>query len=165
MAEDTCVLCALGDSENGRYVWEDDQWRLWTRTTGPVPGYSCVNSRRPIPYITDLDGPEAASLGAVLARCAWTIREASGAELRADTASYVDLYLDLAYERQDWLLLDDDELVAASAADAEQAREAIEQVRRLIAAGSPLFDPTSKMWRVGLRSTGDARKGRRDHTR
>jgi hypothetical protein len=73
---------------------------------------------------------------------------ARSVELRADTASYVDLYLDLAYEGQDWLLLDEDELAAASEADAQLAREAIEQVRRLIAAGSPLFDPTSKMWRI-----------------
>jgi diadenosine tetraphosphate (Ap4A) HIT family hydrolase len=46
-----------------------------------VPGYSYLNSRRHIPYVTDLDGPEAASLGTVLARCARAIREATGAAL------------------------------------------------------------------------------------
>jgi hypothetical protein len=73
---------------------------------------------------------------------------ARSVDVRSDTVSYVDLYLDLAYEGQDWLLLDEDELAAASEKDARQARDAIEQVRQLIAAGSSLFDEGDGMWRV-----------------
>lgn len=73
---------------------------------------------------------------------------ARSVQVRMDTVSYVDLYLDLAYEGQDWLLLDEDELAAASEEDARHARDAIEQVRQLIAAGSSLFDEGGDMWRV-----------------
>jgi Protein of unknown function (DUF402) len=73
---------------------------------------------------------------------------ARSVDVRADTVSYVDLYLDLAYEGQDWLLLDEDELAAASEEDARHARDAIEQVRNLIASGSSLFDEGGDMWRV-----------------
>jgi predicted RNA-binding protein associated with RNAse of E/G family len=69
-------------------------------------------------------------------------------EMGANTVSFVDLYLDLAYEGRDWLLLDEEELSAASEEDAAQARAAIEQVRQQIAAASPLFDEGSAMWRV-----------------
>jgi len=69
-------------------------------------------------------------------------------EVRATTVSFVDLYLDLAYEGRDWMLLDEVELSAASEEDAVQARVAIEQVRQQIAAASPLFDKGSAMWRV-----------------
>lgn len=73
---------------------------------------------------------------------------ARSVDIRSDSVSYVDLYLDLAYEGVDWKLLDEDELVAASEEDARQARDAIEQVRRQIAAGSSLFDERGAMWHV-----------------
>lgn len=77
-----CVLCRAGaESDRGMYVWQDDHWRLWTLTTGKVPGYSFLTSKRHIPYITDLDGVEAATLGEVLARTSSALREATGSEL------------------------------------------------------------------------------------
>jgi len=81
VSQQPCVLCAESVSKDGRYVWEDRLWRLWTRTTGKVPGYSFLNSKRHIPYLTDLDGDEAATLGPVLARITRAIRAATGASL------------------------------------------------------------------------------------
>jgi diadenosine tetraphosphate (Ap4A) HIT family hydrolase len=54
---------------------------LWTLTTGKVPGYSFLTSKRHIPYLADLDGAEASALGPVLARLSAAIREATDAEL------------------------------------------------------------------------------------
>ena len=81
-------------------------------------------------------------------RAGFYVDAARSVQVRRGTVSYVDLYLDLAYEGQDWLLLDEDELAAASEEDARHARDAIEQVRQLIAAGSSLFDDDGMMWRV-----------------
>jgi diadenosine tetraphosphate (Ap4A) HIT family hydrolase len=83
VAGDTeCVLCRRGtESDRGVYVWEDELWRLWTLTTGKVPGYSFLTSKRHIPYITDLDGPEAATFGNTLRRLTRTLREVTGADL------------------------------------------------------------------------------------
>jgi diadenosine tetraphosphate (Ap4A) HIT family hydrolase len=43
-----------------------------------VIAFSYLIPRRHIPYITDLDGPEAATLGPILARCTSALREATG---------------------------------------------------------------------------------------
>jgi len=74
---------------------------------------------------------------------------ARSVDIRSDTVSYVDLYLDLSNDRGgDWKLLDDEELTAASEHDARLARDAIAEVRQLIGAGNSLFDETSEMWSV-----------------
>jgi len=77
-----CELCGPYEpSDRGRYVWEDQHWRLWTRTAGPIPGYSFLTPKRHIPYITDLDGPEAGAFGEVLALLSSAVRDATGVEL------------------------------------------------------------------------------------
>ena len=47
---------------------------------GPIPGFAHLEPRRHIPFITELDGPEAATLGTVLARVTRALREAADAE-------------------------------------------------------------------------------------
>jgi len=84
MAE--CVLCRGTDSdaELGRVqVWEDSLWRLTTSVGpgDPTPGFSYLEPKRHIQYITELDGAEAATFGGVLARCTNALRQAAGTEL------------------------------------------------------------------------------------
>jgi diadenosine tetraphosphate (Ap4A) HIT family hydrolase len=86
MSEADCVLCrgVEGDSELGRVqVWEDDLWRLTTsvHATETVRGFSFLEPKRHVPDITTLDGPEAATLGAVIARVTATLKDVTGAEL------------------------------------------------------------------------------------
>jgi len=82
-ARGDCDLCQPlpPGADRGQYVWEDALWRLWTLTTGKVPGYSFLTSKRHIPYLADMDGAEASTLGSVLARLSAAIRKATGAEL------------------------------------------------------------------------------------
>ena len=47
---------------------------------GPIAGFAHLEPRRHIEYITDLDGPEAATLGLVLSRSARVLSEAARAE-------------------------------------------------------------------------------------
>jgi diadenosine tetraphosphate (Ap4A) HIT family hydrolase len=79
-----CVLCrgTDGDAELDRIeVWRDEQWRLTISLGSEVPGFGYLEPLRHIPHITDLDGPEATSLGEVLARTANALRTVTGAEL------------------------------------------------------------------------------------
>jgi diadenosine tetraphosphate (Ap4A) HIT family hydrolase len=46
-----------------------------------VPGFSYLEPKRHIPYITDLDGEEARTFGEVLARVTSVLRQETGAEL------------------------------------------------------------------------------------
>jgi diadenosine tetraphosphate (Ap4A) HIT family hydrolase len=83
---DGCVLCrgADGDAELGReQVWEDELWRL-TTSVGPgdvTLGFSYLEPKRHIRSVADMDGEEAATFGAVLARCTSALREATGTQL------------------------------------------------------------------------------------
>jgi diadenosine tetraphosphate (Ap4A) HIT family hydrolase len=82
---DPCPLCRWPDIdfELGRVqVWEDGLWRLTTSPGpgDPVAGFSYLEPKRHIPFITDLDGPEAASFGPTVARCAAALKEATGAD-------------------------------------------------------------------------------------
>ena len=61
-------------------VWEDGLWRLSTLTHGQVPGFSFLEPKRHVRYVEELDGEEAATFGAVLARAAAALKEAAGAE-------------------------------------------------------------------------------------
>jgi diadenosine tetraphosphate (Ap4A) HIT family hydrolase len=79
-----CLLCLGpdGDRELGRVlVWADELWRVTTSLVAPVAGFSYLEPRRHIPHITDLDGPEAAQLGSVLAWVTRTLLAETEAEL------------------------------------------------------------------------------------
>jgi diadenosine tetraphosphate (Ap4A) HIT family hydrolase len=79
------VICRgpEGDEELLRVqVWEDELWRLTTSVSGdPVPGFSYLEPKRHIPFITDLDGDEALTFGPVMARVTGALKEATGAEV------------------------------------------------------------------------------------
>lgn len=75
-----CVLCA--DAFPGRRrVWQDGLWRLSVVLRGAVAGFCHLEPVRHIAYVTDLDGPEAASLGGVLAFATGAVKRATGADL------------------------------------------------------------------------------------
>lgn len=86
MSDDRCAICRgrEADPEMGRVqVWENEHWRLSTSIGpgDPTPGFSYLEPKRHIPHITDLDGEEAASFGAVISRCTRALRRATQAEL------------------------------------------------------------------------------------
>jgi len=79
-----CVLCRGAEADPGLFrteVWSDDLWRLTTATESEVAGFSYLEPRRHVPYVTDLDGPEAATLGPVLARTSAATKRAAGADV------------------------------------------------------------------------------------
>ena len=78
-----CDICRgeAFDVEFGRVlVWQDDLWRLSTSVVAPLTGFSYLEPRRHIPFIADLDGPEAVSFGPTLARVTSRLRTLTGAE-------------------------------------------------------------------------------------
>jgi len=82
--ESECPICDADgmDARFGRIrVWEDDLWRLSLSGRGYVRGFGYLEPKRHVPHITDLDGAEAATFGAVLARVASALKEAAGADL------------------------------------------------------------------------------------
>ncbi len=84
MTGEPCILCdpERASAELFRaVVWEDDLWRLSTTVSGSVPGFSYLEPKRHIPHLTDLEGSEAATLGAVLAKVATALRETTAADL------------------------------------------------------------------------------------
>jgi diadenosine tetraphosphate (Ap4A) HIT family hydrolase len=122
-----CRLCepALADAQFGRVrLWEDPLWRLSAVLQGPVPGFAHLEPRRHIPFITDLDGAEAATLGPVLAAVTAALRDAAGAE---KTYVYVfgdhtpHLHLNLAPHRDGDALRGGPGLLDPDAPDAERA--------------------------------------------
>lgn len=83
MTADGCMLCHVEEADaffSRRRVWQDDLWRLSVVLKGAVAGFAHLEPRRHIPFITDLDGPEAASMGAVLAHATAGIQRATGAD-------------------------------------------------------------------------------------
>ncbi len=79
-----CVICrgTDGDEELDRVeVWREAGWRLTMARRGSTLGFAYLEPIRHIPYLADLDGEEAASFGAVIARASATLREATGAKL------------------------------------------------------------------------------------
>jgi diadenosine tetraphosphate (Ap4A) HIT family hydrolase len=79
-----CVICrgTDGDEELDRVeVWRDAGWRLTMARRGSTLGFAYLEPIRHIPYLADLDGEEAASFGAVIARASATLRDATGAKL------------------------------------------------------------------------------------
>lgn len=80
-----CLLCRPDEAErvfNRRTVWEDDLWRLSLIVGGsPVRGFSHLEPKRHIPYLSELDGPEAETLGTTLARATSALKRATAADL------------------------------------------------------------------------------------
>jgi diadenosine tetraphosphate (Ap4A) HIT family hydrolase len=79
-----CAICRgpQGDDELDRVeVWRDDLWRLTMSRRSPTLGFAYLEPMRHIPYLADLDGPEAATFGPALARASAVLREATGARL------------------------------------------------------------------------------------
>ena len=83
-SEADCAICAgpAGDEELMRTeVWRDAHWRLSMAVRGEVLGFAYLEPIRHIPYLADLDGPEAQTFGSAIARSAHALREATGAPL------------------------------------------------------------------------------------
>ena len=79
-----CILCrgVEADEELGVVqVWEDRYWRMTTSLDAEVLGFSYLEPKRHISYVTDLDGEEARTLGEVLAHVTSALRDETGAEL------------------------------------------------------------------------------------
>ena len=87
MTTDTVAECDICrgeafDAEFGRtLVWQDDLWRLSTSVVAPILGFSYLEPRRHIPYISDLDGPEAATFGSTLARVTSLLKTLADADI------------------------------------------------------------------------------------
>jgi diadenosine tetraphosphate (Ap4A) HIT family hydrolase len=79
-----CILCrgADGDEElDVVEVWSDDLWRFTMARHGPTLGFGYLEPIRHIPYLADLDGPEATAFGPLVAKASAVLREATGAPL------------------------------------------------------------------------------------
>lgn len=84
MTGDSCTLCrgVKGDEELGvDLVWEDELWRLTMARRGYTRAFGFLMPKRHIPHITDLDGPEASTFGAVLSRVTGALKRAADADL------------------------------------------------------------------------------------
>lgn len=80
---DGCVLCdeARANAQLGRVtVWQDELWRAAVRLEGPVPGYTYLETKRHIDSLSELDGSEASTCGAALARVAAALKQARPCE-------------------------------------------------------------------------------------
>jgi diadenosine tetraphosphate (Ap4A) HIT family hydrolase len=79
-----CVICAgrEGDESLNRIeVWRDALWRLTLSLDAEVLGFAYLEPIRHIASIADLDGSEAHSFGATIARASKVLKQAAGAEL------------------------------------------------------------------------------------
>lgn len=140
---DGCLLCNPADADrqfSRMRIWEDDLWRLSAVLRGPIPGFAHLEPKRHIPFITDLDGPEAASLGPVLARVTTALRNAAGAE---KTYGYIfgdhvpHLHFNLAPHRPGDALRGGPGLMEPGAVDTgEPAHRAVADVARQLLSAS-----------------------------
>jgi len=79
----SCLLCTVDEADaffQRRRVWENNWWRLSVVLQGAVPGFSHLEPRRHIPFLHDLDGEEAATVGDALARSTRVLKRATGAD-------------------------------------------------------------------------------------
>jgi diadenosine tetraphosphate (Ap4A) HIT family hydrolase len=84
MVSSECTICRGpdGDPELDRVeVWRDAHWRLSMSRRGPTLGFAYLEPLRHVPYLAELDGPEATTFGPVIARACRVLRAATGAEL------------------------------------------------------------------------------------
>lgn len=82
MPKPDCSICRgaeLDDELERIQVWDNSLWRLTVGLASEVPGFAYLEPKRHIGYVTDLDGPEAASFGPTLARCTRALKETTGA--------------------------------------------------------------------------------------
>lgn len=122
-----------GKTNNGGFRWS---------CGGPIPGFAHLEPCRHIPFVTGLDGPEAESLGAVLAGATRVLREAAGAER---TYVYVfgdhvpHLHFNLAPHRDGDALRGGPGLLATDTPDPDMAvhRAVAEAAARALATGMP----------------------------
>ncbi len=78
-----CAICAQrdGDGELLREeVWRDARWRLSMSIESYTPGFAYLEPLRHVPHIEDLDGDEATTFGATLARVCGALKAATDAE-------------------------------------------------------------------------------------
>jgi diadenosine tetraphosphate (Ap4A) HIT family hydrolase len=78
-----CLLCRPETADrvfSRTRLWQNEHWRLSAVLQGPIPGFAHLETRRHVPFITDLDGPEAETLGPVLARVTRILRDVAGAD-------------------------------------------------------------------------------------
>lgn len=84
MTDADCALCQ-GPDRDGELdrveVWRDDHWRLTMSRRSSTLGFSYLEPIRHIPFLADLDGPEAATFGPAIARACDALRQATGARL------------------------------------------------------------------------------------
>ena len=79
-----CEICRgeAFDADFGRVlIWHNDLWRLSTSVIAPILAYSYLEPLRHIPFVTDLDGPEAASFGSTLAAVTGLLKELTEADI------------------------------------------------------------------------------------
>jgi diadenosine tetraphosphate (Ap4A) HIT family hydrolase len=84
MTTSACPMCraAAADEELERIeVWQDAHWRLTVSLSSEVAGFAYLEPKRHIRYITELDGPEAASFGPALARSTNALKDAASADV------------------------------------------------------------------------------------
>lgn len=94
-----CPLCRLpiDDVALGRIpVWDDRLWRVAVVLEGTHPGGCVLEPKRHVPGIAELDGDEAATLGAMLGWLSAAVRAEAGArEIALSTAGDPHLRLQL----------------------------------------------------------------------
>lgn len=138
-----CLLCdpTAADAKFQRErVWEDDLWRLSAVLQGPIPGFAHLEPKRHVPFITDLDGAEAATLGSVLAQVTRALCDAASAE---KTYVYVfgdhtpHLHFNLAPHREGDALRGGPGLLESDAADADRETHEVvaAAIRQILAPG------------------------------
>jgi diadenosine tetraphosphate (Ap4A) HIT family hydrolase len=79
-----CTICRgpAADSELDRVeVWRDQHWRLSMSRRGNTLGFAYLEPIRHIPYLSDLDGPEAETFGPIIARASRVLGDATGGAL------------------------------------------------------------------------------------
>jgi diadenosine tetraphosphate (Ap4A) HIT family hydrolase len=79
-----CIICSGSDGDEtlGRVeAWRDDLWRLTLSLDAEVLGFAYLEPIRHIATIAGLDGPEALSFGATIAKVSRTLKAATGAEI------------------------------------------------------------------------------------
>jgi diadenosine tetraphosphate (Ap4A) HIT family hydrolase len=82
MGEECAICNGKADKEFKRVeVWSDEKWRLTMSTYRAVRGFCYLEPKRHIPYVTELDGTEAAEFGLILAKAARAIKSATSAKL------------------------------------------------------------------------------------
>jgi diadenosine tetraphosphate (Ap4A) HIT family hydrolase len=79
-----CIICSgkMGDDALSRIeVWRDDLWRLTLSLDAEVLGFAYLEPLRHIADLVELDGPEAASFGATIAKVSRVLKAATTAEI------------------------------------------------------------------------------------